>query len=130
LKGDILFAKIRPYFHKVGFALTDGITPSDTVVVRAPKPEWQTYVLHLLSSDSFIALTSKTVKEGAKMPRADWKFLLKRTFSFPPSTLRERFNDYANPLLQQLCSLGFQNRKLSEARDLLLPRLMDGRIEV
>ncbi len=32
VEGDILFGKIRPYFHKVGFALTDGITSSDTIV--------------------------------------------------------------------------------------------------
>jgi len=31
---DILFAKIRPYFHKVGIALADGVTSSDAIVLR------------------------------------------------------------------------------------------------
>jgi type I restriction enzyme S subunit len=34
-EGDILFGKIRPYFHKVGIALTEGITSSDSIVIRA-----------------------------------------------------------------------------------------------
>jgi type I restriction enzyme S subunit len=36
--GDIIFGKIRPYFHKIGFALCDGITSSDAIVIR-PKEE-------------------------------------------------------------------------------------------
>lgn len=34
-EGDILFGKIRPYFHKVGIAFTDGICSSDAIVIRA-----------------------------------------------------------------------------------------------
>ena len=33
--GDILFGKIRPYFHKVGIAFTDGVVSSDAFVIRA-----------------------------------------------------------------------------------------------
>ena len=33
LESDILFGKIRPYFHKVGFTLLDGITSSDAIVI-------------------------------------------------------------------------------------------------
>jgi type I restriction enzyme, S subunit len=31
VEGDILFGKIRPYFHKVGFALCDGVASSDAL---------------------------------------------------------------------------------------------------
>jgi type I restriction enzyme, S subunit len=33
-EGDILFGKIRPYFHKVGLAFTDGVASSDAIVIR------------------------------------------------------------------------------------------------
>ena len=33
-KGEILFSKIRPYFHKVGVAPLNGICSSDTIVIR------------------------------------------------------------------------------------------------
>lgn len=33
--GDILFGKIRPYFHKVAVAPVDGVASSDAIVIRA-----------------------------------------------------------------------------------------------
>ena len=128
--GDILFAKIRPYFHKVGFALVDGITSSDAVVVRSRASVYYNFVLHLLSSDEFIAITSKTVREGSKMPRADWGYLMQRKVLVPPPALIADFNDFIHPIVGQLRNFAIQARKLSAARELLLPRLMDGRIKV
>jgi type I restriction enzyme, S subunit len=53
-----------------------------------------------------------------------------RPFCRPPSNLLEQFNDQATPLLEQIVSLTKQVSQLTRARDLLLPRLMDGRISV
>ena len=125
---DILFAKIRPYLHKVGFALVDGITSSDAVVVRAQDQRQYCFLLHLLSSDLFIAVTSKTVREGSKMPRADWDYLMERDILIPSYTLIAAFDEIIEPILKQQRTLALAIRKLAEARDLLLPRLMDGRL--
>ena len=129
-EGDILFGKIRPYFHKVGFTLTDGITSSDAIVIRTLDDELYEYCLLLLSSDEFVAFASKTVKEGSKMPRADWKYLMKCTFLLPPRTLTGAMSDVVSPVLKQLRILAAQTRQLSLARDLMLPRLMNGDIAV
>jgi type I restriction enzyme S subunit len=40
------------------------------------------------------------------------------------------FNQIANPIFEQMVSLNHQNQKLKEARDILLPRLMNRTIEV
>lgn len=48
----------------------------------------------------------------------------------PTSDLVEAFDDSAATLFRQIELLQLQNRKLVRARDLLLPRLMDGRIAV
>ena len=48
----------------------------------------------------------------------------------PPSGLRERFSREVEPIHEQLDLLWRANIKLREARDLLLPRLVDGRIPV
>jgi type I restriction enzyme, S subunit len=128
--GDILFGKIRPYFHKVGFALTDGITSSDAIVIRPVEERLFCYCLSLLSSDGFVALASKTVKEGSKMPRADWKYLGSLIFTFPPESLLNHFNSIVAPLLEQLKTLASEIKKATAARNLLLPRLMSGEVEV
>ncbi|MAT91872.1 MAG: hypothetical protein CME59_04665 [Halioglobus sp.] len=51
------------------------------------------------------------------------------TFS-PPEKLLESLNDYLNPIFDQIDTLAQQNLKLSQARDLLLPNLMNGEIAV
>jgi len=128
--GDVLFGKIRPYFHKVVFAITDGITSSDAIVIR-PNENWlYEYVLFLISSDLFVALASKTVREGSKMPRADWKFLSSYLFELPPQEIVFAFADTTSGIIAQLKVLALQNRQLAKARDLLLPRLMNGEIAV
>ncbi len=129
-EGDILFGKIRPYFHKVGFTLVGGITSSDAIVIRSTDRLIYHYVLFLLSSDEFVALASKTVREGSKMPRADWKFLLRSEFNHPPKAVLDLFNDSVEPICAQLKNLALHNQQLTKARDLLLPRLMNGEIPI
>ena len=130
IEGDVLFGKIRPYFHKVGFTLVGGITSSDAIVIRSTDSLVYHYVLLLLSSDEFISLASKTVREGSKMPRADWKFLLKSEFNHPAKAVVELFNDSMKPICNQLKNLALHNQQLIRARALILPRLMSREVPV
>jgi type I restriction enzyme S subunit len=127
---DILLGKIRPYLHKVGFALCDGITSSDAVVIRAIEKKLYHYILAYVSSDAFVELASKTCREGSKMPRADWNFLEKQLTIVPSKRHLIKFSEQQETTLKQLKALALYNKKLVEARDLLLPRLMNGDIEV
>ena len=126
--GDILFSRIRPYFHKVGFSLVDGITSSDAIVIRPRGSSLYCFLLFFLSSDEFVALASKTMREGSKMPRADWRHLLGLEFRIPPPAILDMFNAIVTPTCSQLRSLALHNRQLTQARDLLLPRLMNGEL--
>lgn len=130
LAGDILFGKIRPYFHKVGFALTDGVSSSDSIILRPVAERLHAFVLFTVSSDWFVAVVSKTAKEGSKMPRADWNLMETHEIAVPPSGVLDSFRDVAEPMLAQLKALAFQNQKLRAARDLLSPKLMSGEIAV
>ena len=65
-EGDILFCKIRPYFHKSGFTLSSGLASSDAIVWRVKQSEDWPLVVCATSSDHFIAVASKTVREGSK----------------------------------------------------------------
>lgn len=129
-EGDILFGKIRPYFHKVGIALTEGIISSDSIVIRATDKRVAPYCLALVSSDQFVAVASKTAKEGSKMPRADWKFMEQHPVLLPANSLLFGFNQFFGDILKQLKVLALQGKKLSNSRDLLLPRIMNGEIAV
>ncbi len=124
--GDILFGKIRPYFHKVGIAFVDGVASSDAIVIKPNRPELLAYVLMTVSSDAFVAAASQGMKEGSKMPRADWKQLLQYPVSLPDDETLSRFNKVLTPIFAQLKTLCFSTRNLAASRDMLLPRLMKG----
>lgn len=127
-EGDILFGKIRPYFHKVGVALRSGLASSDALVWRVRDKEDWPLVVCATSSDHFVAVASKTVREGSKMPRADWNVLKNYPVPKPPVGLLTMFNDTIRPITAQCKTLALQNRALADARDLLLPRLMSGEV--
>jgi type I restriction enzyme S subunit len=129
-EGEILFGKIRPYFHKVGIALTDGVASSDAIIIRPVSPHLLALVLMTVSSDGFVAVTAQQMKEGSKMPRADWKQMQQYPVPLPPDGLLLAFNDFINPILNQLKTLAFSNKRISVARDLLLPKLMNGEVAV
>lgn len=126
--GDILFGKIRPYFHKVGIVFTDGVSSSDSIVIRPKADELRSFVLMTVSNDEFVAEASQTMREGSKMPRADWKLMTKYPVALPPQGLLETFSGMVTAITEQLRTLCFQDQKLKAARDILLPRLMSGEI--
>ena len=124
--GDILFGKIRPYFHKVSIAFTDGVASSDAIVIRPHEENYRALVLMIASSDAFVAEASQSAREGSKMPRADWKLMLKYPVLIPSSGILRDFSGIVESITAQLKTLCFQTHKLRTARDLLLPRLMSG----
>ena len=128
--GEILFGKIRPYFHKVGIAFIDGVASSDVIVIRPLEDKLRGLVLMTVSSDEFVAVTAQTMKEGSKMPRADWKQMQQYLVLLPPDGLLNSFENVIQPLVDQLKTLSFANQKLRAVRDLLLPRLMSVEIAV
>lgn len=128
--GEIIFGKIRPYFHKVGVAFVDGVSSSDAIVIRPIAPVFRDLVLMTVSSDWFVAVTAQGMKEGAKMPRADWKQMKQFAVPLPPPGVLDAFNAVVSPIVEQLRMLTFTNHRLRATRDLLLPRLMSGEIAV
>ena len=128
-KGEILFGKIRPYFHKVGFAPLDGICSSDTIVVRAKRNEFFAIVLACVTSERFIEVATVTA-QGTKMPRANWEVLTEYPIVFPPSQLVERFNNLIQNIVEMIRNLIFRNINFCKTRDMLLPKLISGELDV
>ena len=128
-EGDILFGKIRPYFHKVGFALNSGIASTDSIIMRAAGGFWG-LLLMTVSSEAFVDYSYKTCKEGAKMPRADWNAVKKYPILVAVADVQSKFEEEIDTITKQIKVLAFQNHKLVEARDRLLPKLMSGELEV
>lgn len=128
-KGEFLFGKLRPYFHKVGIAPFDGICSTDIVVVIPRSLEWSAYTIACLSSEDFVTFTDKT-STGTKMPRTSWNTMGQYKVILPPEGLACAFQGIVQPLLEGIDSSIHESRTLAQTRDLLLPKLMSGEIRL
>jgi type I restriction enzyme, S subunit len=128
-KGDILFGKIRPYFHKVGVAPLSGVCSSDTIVIRPRSVDWFGLVLGCTSSAEFVEHATAT-SQGTKMPRANWNVLVNYRIPMAPQPILGHYNEFISEIVSQLHNFVFRNQTLRRTRDLLLPRLISGEVDV
>ena len=128
-KGEILFGKIRPYFHKVGVAPLDGVCSSDTIVICPKSSAYFAITLAYVSSEAFVDYATAT-SQGTKMPRANWDVLVKYPVVIPPEPIHQSFSDFIQSVVAKIHNMIFCNRNLRRTRDLLLPKLISGEIDV
>lgn len=128
-RGDVLFGKIRPYFHKVAWAPFDGVASSDAIVFRPRACATAAVALCVASSDPFVAQSVQT-SNGTKMPRANPTVLKSFKVAQGPPELTAQFARSVDPMIELAASLQAANHRLSSARDLLLPRLISGQLSV
>jgi very-short-patch-repair endonuclease/restriction endonuclease S subunit len=128
-QGEILFGKLRPYFHKVGVAPMDGVCSTDIVVVTPKASHWHGYVISLVSSKAFVDYTDSH-SAGTKMPRTNWKDMSRYPLALPPVTLAKAFQEHVASFHQRIILNVRQNRRLAGLRDTLLPKLLSGEIEL
>lgn len=123
-ENDILFGKIRPYFHKVGFSINNGVTSTDTLVMTAKKDSlWPILLLSVFSKD-FVNYSYQNCKEGSKMPRADWNIMKSYKVLNPEKNILKKFNNNIFSITKKIKILAHQNNIISETRNMLLPKLM------
>ena len=67
---------------------------------------------------------------GAAIPHANRKFILDMEIAMPSKKEAYYFDELTIPIIKLINTLHQQNTKLREARDILLPKLMNGQIEV
>jgi type I restriction enzyme, S subunit len=89
-------------------------------------PRYLFDTLGSLQTASTIANRAK----GSTMPNLNGTVLKSVPILVPPRDLQDRYTNFVGPITEQIEILADQARKLRAARDLLLPRLMSGQIEV
>ncbi|HMV13278.1 MAG TPA: restriction endonuclease subunit S [Nitrosomonas sp.] len=128
-RHDILFGKLRPYFHKVCFAPFSGICSTDILVIRPIKSELFAFCLFAFFQDEVVEYANLS-SGGTRMPRTDWTTLKNYPIAIPDSYSIERFNNAVSSSLKKISSNLEQIRTLETLRDTLLPKLMSGEVRV
>ena len=126
-QGDILFGKLRPYFHKVGVAPLDGVCSTDIVVVQPKSNLWSGFVLGHTSSAEFVEYTDAT-STGTRMPRTNWADMARYKVTLPSIEVSKAFTGLVDPCVNRIVSAIHESHSLAVQRDALLPGLMSGEV--
>lgn len=128
-RSDILFGKLRPYFHKVGIAPVDGVCSTDILVIRAKASEWYGLAMAHLSSSILIEYATQ-LSNGAKMPRTNWNDLANYRIVIPDADTAAVFSGIVGDIVEQIQANIITSKTLIEIRDSLLPKLVSGQIRI
>ncbi|PJJ84649.1 restriction endonuclease subunit S [Mucilaginibacter auburnensis] len=132
--GDLLINSLgegtigRCHFYKG----QDDIHPIDQhiSIFRGQSKEIGLYVFQFLDSDEGQALLYSLKKGGTNMTMLNIKDLRNLKVYLPNKNILNNHFNSVEPLFAQKAKLESQNRRLKEARDILLPLLMNGTINV
>ncbi|WP_268625758.1 restriction endonuclease subunit S [Paenibacillus alvei] len=128
-KYDVLFGKLRPYFHKVSITSLDGVCSTDIIPIYSTDDDYYGYLVSHLFSDNLIKAVTNS-SNGTRMPRTKWKDIAEYSVYIPDRSISSKFNLFFKSVVKQMNENVHSNRSLSQIRDTLLPKLMSGEIRV
>lgn len=134
--GDTLLAKITPCLENGKTAYVSGLKSdegavgsTEYIVMRAKTIN--SYMVYLLArTDDFrqSAINSMSGSDGRQRVKSDKLKML--DYLHPTSELVEKFENVEEPIFEKIYRLSKQMQQAKQARDLLLPKLMSGEVEV
>jgi type I restriction enzyme S subunit len=129
--GDVIWSCVRP--NRRSFALVwnpnEGLIASTGFAVLTPIKTPASFLYYATTTDSFVGFLEKAAKGGAYPAVVSGDFE-RAEILVPQKTVMTQFHEHIEPIFHQRHALDLGNRKLRAARDLLLPLLMNGEIEV
>jgi len=130
--SDILFGKLRPYLAKVLAPEVKGRCSSELIVLR-PKKVNREYLFYYCLSDAFVRIADSSTF-GAKMPRADWRFIGMMVIPRAPIHEQKEIVSFLDSETAKLDKLISKNQqlidKLQEKRTALISAAVTGKIDV
>lgn len=134
--GDTLLARITPCLENGKTAYVSGLESdegtvgsTEYIVMRAKTIN--SYMVYLLArTDDFrqSAINSMSGSDGRQRVKSDKLKML--DYLHPTSELVEKFENVEEPIFEKIYRLSEQMQQAKQARDLLLPKLMRGEVEV
>jgi type I restriction enzyme S subunit len=128
-RGDVLFGKLRPYFHKVCVPSFDGVASTDILSITPKSSHWFGFILGHLDSSALVDYAT-AASNGTKMPRTNWADLASWQVAVPSPELAHAYSSRIAPMISKLGSAIDESGMLAAARDALLPKLLSGEIRV
>ena len=128
-KGDVLISNIRPYFKKILYCFSDCGCSTDVLCFVPNKTDYSAFLYCALYADKFFDYMVAGSK-GTKMPRGDKQQIMVYPICIPSAEYIEKFNQAVAPMLETVYTNRIEASNLANLRDTLLPKLMNGEIDV
>jgi type I restriction enzyme S subunit len=129
-EGDLLFGAMRPYLHKVAIAPFKGVTRTTCFVIRPKDARAYSYLFLTLFQQSSIDYASM-ICNGSDRPYVVWNRGMERMNVLrPDDDTLERFEFIVRPILESIKQKYFTLRNLTKTSELLLGRLISGKLPV
>lgn len=128
---DIIWSCVRPNRKSHAFIWQphDGLIASTGFAVISAKEISPFYLYQTLTTNEYVGYLTNNAG-GVAYPAVTAKVFEDSTVLVPPNSFTKNFDVFVENAYQQIYVLQQANKKLIEARDLLLPRLMSGEITV
>ncbi|MEH1974731.1 MAG: hypothetical protein V7L02_16290 [Nostoc sp.] len=122
---------VRPGRKAYALVLTppENLIVSTGFAVISTKDIPFTFLYKAVTTDSFVSHMEQ-VATGAAYPAVKPKDFECMTLLIPQDKIIRQFDSFVLPIFKQIYTLQNQNKSFQQARDLLLPRLMNGSIAV
>ena len=129
--NDILVAKDGSYLKHTFVVQKDlEVALLSSIAIIRPnvkvKPHWLAYCLR----SSVVKERMKNCVSGAAIPRIILKDFRKFKIFIPPQHLMDEWNNTVELIVKQCWNLVARNENLKKQRDMLLPKLISGQIEL
>ena len=134
-KGNhILVYKDGAYIGKVtifrnGFPFKEYSINEHVFFLNTKDCDYQNYLYFTLHQKAFFSLM-KNLNRNAAQPGLSQQDMNGIKVFKPTKDVVNTFNQYAEPIFNEVFSLAKENRLLTHQRDLLLPRLMSGKLSI
>ena len=129
--GDVIWSNVRPNLRQYALVIDphqeDVVSTGFTTLTPESVPSSFLYVA--VTTDSFIVHLVNHAT-GASYPAVRPDDFERAKVLVPSSDVLAEFHSICDPIFRLANKLDVQNKKLSEARDLLLPRLISGQLDV
>ncbi len=128
---DIIWSCVRPNrrSHALVWMPHDRLIASTGFAVISPKKISPCYLYQYLTTNNYVGYLTNNAG-GAAYPAVTAKVFEKSDVLVPTENLQVEYEGFSEDIYQEIQLLGEQNKKLAQARDILLPRLMNGTLAV
>jgi type I restriction enzyme S subunit len=125
--GNLLFGKLRPYFHKIVIAPVSGVCSTDIIVIEPLEEYFRSFMYFALNQDDFVSLLSNA-SSGTRMPRTSWSDMTDFQFILAGPEILAAFESRISKLVALGLNSVSSTRKLVQLRNQILPSLILGEI--